>query len=172
MIIKDKMPDYQKAKIYRIINDNIPGKVYYGSTTQPLSIRMGKHRNAAKSRNGSSKQLFETGKPIIVLVENFPCDTKEELHKRERYYIENNDCINKCIPGRTDAEYYKDNIEKRKQYIIDNKDRIKQYRVDNKEKISNYKRTKITCECGKNVRQGDLARHKKSKYHATHTQHL
>ena len=82
MIINDKMPNYQQSKIYRIVNDSMPGKVYYGSTTQPLSVRMGKHRSlSTKNSIVTSKQLFEIGKPEIVLVENHPCNTKEELLK-------------------------------------------------------------------------------------------
>ena len=128
MIINDKMPNYQQSKIYRIVNDSMPGKVYYGSTTQPLSVRMGKHRSlSTKNSIVTSKQLFEIGKPEIVLVENHPCNTKEELLKRERYYIENNNCVNKQIPGRTKEEWYQDNKQKlsakHKQYYENNKKR-------------------------------------------------
>jgi hypothetical protein len=37
----------------------------------------------------------------IELVENYPCNSKNELMKREGYYIQNNECINKCVAGRT-----------------------------------------------------------------------
>ena len=182
------MPDYQKAKIYRIINDNMPGKVYYGSTCQKLGARMASHRRDAITQNNSSKELFQTGKPIIVLIENFPCNSKEELHKRERFYIENNSCVNKEIPGRTGAEYYQDNKEKFRKYYQEyrenNKEKMKEmnkkYQRDNieiikkkdalkyqknKKKILERSATKITCECGKTVRNGSLTKHKKSARH-------
>ena len=137
--------DYQKAKIYRIVNDTIPDMVYYGSTCQNLSTRMAGHRCYAKriNINNSSKQLFQTGNPVIVLVENFPCKSKEELLMRERFYIENNSCVNKQVPGRSDAEY----------------------REDHKEKISKWKKEIINCECGTITQKGHLSRHKKSAKH-------
>jgi len=42
---------------------------------------------------------------VITLVEKYRCETKDELHARERYYIENNKCVNKVIPTRTTKEY-------------------------------------------------------------------
>jgi hypothetical protein len=56
----------------------------------------------------TSVQLLENNNYTIVSVELFPCDSKMELHQRERYYIENKDCVNKIIPTRTHTEY---NIE-------------------------------------------------------------
>ena len=46
-------------------------------------------------------KIIETGDYDIVLVEEYPCSTKDELFKRERYYIENNTCINKHAPSMT-----------------------------------------------------------------------
>ena len=91
------MPDYSKGMIYKIYNDSIPDKVYYGSTIQPLHKRLYLHKKL--DSNCSSKILFPGGK--IVLVEKFPCKDKIELLQRERYYIENNECVNKRIPNRT-----------------------------------------------------------------------
>ena len=129
------MPDYQQAKIYRIVNDSMPGKVYYGSTCQKLSMRMASHRLKAKTKNYASKQLFETGKALIILVEDFPCNSKKELHNRERFYIENNDCVNYYIPGRGRAEYHLDNKDKinkySSEYYQNHKEQVKQ---QNKEK--------------------------------------
>ena len=44
----------------------------------------------------------------IILVESYPCENKNELHSRERYYIENNNCVNKIIPTRTSKEFKKE----------------------------------------------------------------
>ena len=52
----------------------------------------------------------------IILLEKVPCDSKDELHARERYHIEKNECVNKFIPQRTDHEYKRDNCEKMRQY--------------------------------------------------------
>ena len=47
----------------------------------------------------------------IILVEAFPCNNKNELESRERYYIENNICLNKNIPTRTMKEWKINNKE-------------------------------------------------------------
>ena len=68
----------------------------------------------------------------IILLEDCPCENKDQLSARERYYIESLNCINKIIPGRTDKEYYENNKEKfsqkNKDYFELNKDQIKTYR--------------------------------------------
>ena len=94
----------------------------------------------------TSYKLFENDNYNIFLVENYPCNSKDELLSRERFYIENNECVNKCIPCRTRKEYIeanKDKIkEQTKEYREANKDKIKQmkaeYREANKDKIKEY----------------------------------
>ena len=39
-------------------------------------------------------------------------ENRKELYLREKFYIKNNDCINKNITGRSKKEYYDDNIQK------------------------------------------------------------
>tara|TARA_R110000744_G_C19003536_1_gene522111 strand:+ start:52 stop:480 length:429 start_codon:yes stop_codon:yes gene_type:complete len=79
--------DYSKGKIYKIIdesnNDN-----YYGSTIQILEDRFRTH-GMFSGYNKSKKKCK------IELVENYPCESKRELEKREQYYIDTYDCINK-----------------------------------------------------------------------------
>tara|TARA_R110002074_G_scaffold58331_1_gene142980 strand:+ start:270 stop:695 length:426 start_codon:yes stop_codon:yes gene_type:complete len=140
------MVNYQEAKIYKIINDELPGMVYYGSTTiKYLSNRLGKHRYLYKHNKHfktSAVKLFEIGLPKIILIENYPCKTKDELLSRERFYIENNDCVNRCTPGGTQKDYYFKNKEhlalKAKEYYIKNKERIKQQSKLNKIKRQIY----------------------------------
>jgi len=119
---------YQSAKIYKIQSGD---DVYYGSTTQSLGQRMAKHRNQHKNGKGSSATLLFNKYGIdnctIELVEEFPCNSIEELTKREGTYIRNNKCINKNIAGRTIKEYYVDNINKYKQYYKDNRFKLLKY---------------------------------------------
>ena len=161
------MVNYQNAKIYKIINDSMPGMVYYGSTCNTFSRRMGNHKSPYSTCK--SKILFEYGNPQMILVEKYGCNDKMELTARERYYIENNECVNKQIPGRTKKEYREDNKEKltikNKEYKEANKEKIKEYYEDNKEKILLKKKQKMTCECGSSFRISDKARHYKSKKH-------
>ena len=90
------MLDYQKAKIYKIVNDNMPGVVFYGSTCNVLSSRLFQHKK--KGTKCKSNILFRSSETKIFLVETYPCHSKNELYARERYWVENNECINKrCV---------------------------------------------------------------------------
>jgi hypothetical protein len=72
----------------------------------------------------------------IILIEDYPCNSKKELETRERYYIESITCVNKNIPTRPQKEY-------KKMYKAKNKEAIsaqnKIYTEKNKEKIKNRK---------------------------------
>ena len=92
------MPDYSNSKIYMIepTCDYEEGDVYIGSTVRPLSERMSKHRSNKQKCN--SKLLFlkygiENCK--IILIEEYPCETKEQLLKKEGEHIRNKKCVNK-----------------------------------------------------------------------------
>ena len=100
------MIDYQKGKIYKVVNDELPDQVYYGSTTRQLSSRLAEHRYTyTKNKSGSVKQLYGVGNPQIVLVRNCPCNNKEELKQYEREVIDANDCINKNKPLQSGKEW-------------------------------------------------------------------
>jgi hypothetical protein len=134
------MVDYTKSKIYKI-TCNITGLTYYGSTVNPISKRISNHRCEFKSGRGrcSSRQVLVGGNYDYSLVEEFSCENKDQLHRRERYYIENNDCVNKEIPGRTLKEYREQNKDKLlaqgKEYREQNKDKISEYYEQNKDKL-------------------------------------
>ena len=107
------MPNYELGKIYKIVNDNIPGKVYYGSTSQKyLSTRFSRHKH--KNNKCTSRELFIVEGARIELVETFPCNSVYELKNRERYYIENYECVNKKVPNRTQSELERNPEQKEK----------------------------------------------------------
>jgi molecular chaperone DnaK (HSP70) len=145
---------YQKGKIYKIVCDTL-NLTYYGSTIEPtVAKRLTKHISVfnsykkGKANFVTSFKLFENNNYNIFLVENYPSYSKDELHARERFYIENNECVNKNIPCRTIKEYIeanKDKLnEKFKEYRDNNKDKIKEckkeYREKNKDKIKECKK--------------------------------
>jgi hypothetical protein len=115
------MPDYQKGKIYRIIS---PSKnlVYYGSTIQTLNQRLAEHIKRYKYYNDVNYQkrkeycksyiVLECEDYKIELVEEYPCNNRQQLLRKEGEYMKNNTCVNTTIAGRTDKEYYDDNREK------------------------------------------------------------
>ena len=176
---------YQHGKIYKIVCNN-SGKQYIGSTTlKYLSSRLAQHKvDSKRNKIMTSREIIEGGNYSIILVELFPCNSKDELIKRERYYIETLECVNKCIPGRTDKEYREANKEKIKQYREANKEYIKEknkeyyqankeyidkknkeYREANIEYLNQKKKEKYNCECGGKYNYTHKARHFKSKKH-------
>ena len=140
------MPDYQKAKIYKLWSpQGEDDEVYYGSTCNDLRYRKSQHKN--KSHICKSKILFEKYDDVrIELVEDYPCNNKQELNKKEGEFIKNNKCLNKVIPDRTKQEWYEDNKEKitkqTKEWIEKNKEKLTEYRKEyyqnNKEHISKW----------------------------------
>jgi hypothetical protein len=145
--------DFQKGKIYMIWAGD---ERYYGSTCDTLSKRMVGHRKKYKENPGATTahklfDIYGLENCKIELVEEFPCNSKQELEAREGFYIRGNECVNKVIPGRTHAEYYQDNkehrIEYNKKWYQDNKEHNKEhkkeynakYYKDKKEHIAEYK---------------------------------
>ena len=127
---------YQRGKIYKLIS-NQTEDVYYGSTIESkLTNRLSKHRTDYKSwlnekyHYMTSYEIVKYDDAKIILVENFPCNTKYELCAREQYFIDNNDCINKnkAPTGLETAEY-------KKHYYQNNKEKIIQYYQENRDVI-------------------------------------
>jgi len=110
------MVNYQEGKIYKIYC-NVTGDCYYGSTTQPLAKRISQHKKQHCAKHQCASQvIIQRGNFDVSLVENFPCNSKDELHRRERYYIENHSCVNKSVPTRTRKEHSAANKDKNAEY--------------------------------------------------------
>ena len=147
------MTNYNNGKIYKI-ESTLGDKVYYGSTTkQYLSQRMTRHRGDYNRWLKGKRDAVTVFKLFdeyslenckIILVENYPCESKDELKTREAYYIRNFECVNKNIPNRTRKEWCEDNKEKLLEYREVNKDKIleygKEYREVNKDKLSEQRK--------------------------------
>jgi len=93
--------DYSKGKIYLIV-DTSCGDLYVGSTIQDLHTRFRTH-GFFKDYNKQKSNCK------ISLIEDYPCNSRRELEKREQYWIDKVNCINK-----TDAFM---DIEKRRKNI-------------------------------------------------------
>jgi hypothetical protein len=149
---------YQQGKIYKITS-NLTDKIYIGSTCNPLYKRLGQHKqsfniyvNGGNIGFTTSFEIIKLGDAIITLIEDFPCERKELLTARERYYIELNKdiVVNKHIPNREWKDYYRDNREHRifnsKNYVENNKEKVaeyqQKYRELNKDKIIEYNKNK------------------------------
>ena len=143
---------YSNGKVYCIRNI-IDDDIYVGSTTQPLSKRMSKHRIDMKGYK-KDRMLYtkmnELGadKFYIELIEECPCDTLEQLRKREGHFIREMGTLNYLIAGRTKKDWTIENIEhvkeNAKKYYEENKERIlsrnRQWDKEHSEKVKEYKR--------------------------------
>jgi hypothetical protein len=135
------MPNYKNGKIYCLFYNNY---YYIGSTTNSLEYRRNQHIKDFKyniNMSVSSKKILELSLDCeIKLVEQYSCNSRKELEKREGFYIKEykkkygNNCVNKCIAGRTQKEYCDEPIHKqnKKEYDLI-------YRDKNKIKIKEYK---------------------------------
>jgi len=114
------MVNYANGKVYKI-ESSLGDKIYIGSTTKSqLSQRMTAHRDsykrwkAGKCNMLTAYHLFDeygVENCKIVLLEDCPCESKDQLSAREAHYIRTLECVNKVIPLRTYAEYCQDNRE-------------------------------------------------------------
>ncbi len=194
------MVNYANGKIYQVMakHGGDVGDVYVGSTTKEyLSQRMDGHRRHHRQwKNGKINNvtvfgIFETygvDNCCIVLLELVNASNIDELHARERHWIQSMPCVNKVIPGRTTVEYYIDNRGKllayQTQYQVDNYVKIaayktqyqadncvkiaartSQYQADNRELINLKRSENILCECGCSVRRSSMSAHRKSQKH-------
>jgi hypothetical protein len=95
------MVNYELGKIYTIRSSETVG-VYIGSTCDNLAKRFGGHKASYKlNQNVSSKHIFDYGikNAYIELLENYPCNSREELNKREGEHIRMmENCVNKLKP--------------------------------------------------------------------------
>lgn len=142
---------YSNGKIYRLVS-NIDDEFYVGSTCNPLHKRLYHHKQDARKKNMIVYQHFNTigmENVSIVLLEEYPCENKMQLEKRERYWIEKlKPKLNKNIPTRSFEEYQKYYREKNKEklsllkheYYHNNKEQIstyqKEYRENHREQLS------------------------------------
>jgi hypothetical protein len=154
------MPNYRLSKIYKIESD-IGGVTYYGSTTKPkLSGRLAEHRSnykrylVGKYSYVTSFEVLQHPDARIVLVQNCPCDSKDELLAFESYYIKNRDCVNRYIPGRDKKEYYEQN----KEWLLEKN-------AEYKERNREYINAKLTCGCGGVVSRANVSHHRKRARH-------
>ena len=179
------MDKYKSAKIYKIVS-NHTNDVYIGSTTQPLHARHSDHKRDyeqyqfGKKNYVTSFEIIKHGDSDILLIENFPCSNRNELHSREGHYIKTMNCVNKIVAGRDAKEYYQDNKEemcrKKKQYRSENKDVLaekkKLYYKANRTAMRRRMNQSMQCICGKRYTQCNKSRHFRSSKHQQYQQYI
>lgn len=179
--------DYSKGKVYALRSHQTE-QVYIGSTCSPLYKRLGGHK-ADYRKYLNQKQHYITSFEItkfedcyIELVKECVCENKNQLSKEEGIIMrETDNCVNRCIAGRSIEMYREDNKKikteymkeygkknreiinaKKKLYYANNRERLceqaKQNAIKNKEK-----NITIECDiCGSKIKRNTLSRHKKT----------
>ena len=177
------MNKYDNAKIYKITSSKTD-KIYIGSTIQPLKERLSKHKTdykgwlKGKYAKVTSYDIIQYDDCKIELIKNFPCESKKSLEREEGKYIRENNCVNKCVVGRTPKEYGKTYYEANKEKI---KEADKAYREANREKITEKSKEyyeanrkkfteKFNCECGGHYTIKHKARHFRTNKHQEYIQ--
>ena len=150
------MTDYSQGKIYMIKSKNTKD-VYIGSTKYTLEERFYTHMMTyykwlrTKKEYCTSFEIIKYGEPYIELLEDYPCETKNELELKEGEYQRMIECVNQRVVGRTEEEkkeyiknyykeYHKNNEKKDKEYRNKNKERKKEYDKEYNKKYRNYKK--------------------------------
>ena len=109
------MVNYSNGKIYKLVN-NVDDKIYVGSTCATLRLRKSNHKAKAKIKNYTVYQHLNQvgwGNVEIILIEVYECKNKNELHARERSWIEQTpNTVNNAVPTRTRKENYEINRER------------------------------------------------------------
>lgn len=153
--------DYKKGKIYSLRTDTAPDLIYIGSTCSSLSKRLYKHRSCYKGWKANSdhyRSAFEILKyddHYIELIEEFPCENKITLLRREgEIQRAHKNRVNKEIAGRTPVEYEAEHRTRKSKWYKKNRDRVL-------EKC----RIVVDCErCDRSVTLPNLKRHQKTIY--------
>jgi hypothetical protein len=152
------MPNYQKGLVYKIccLDPNITS-CYVGSTTDIVNRRRSHKSRCNKPESEHYDYLVykfirDNGgwnNWRVMVIEEYPCNSKIELKNRERYWLELLKAeLNSYVPTRTQRECIDENIDRYKEmwkkYAELNKEKIaqnsKEYRELNKEKIAQKKK--------------------------------
>lgn len=177
------MPNYKNGKIYMLepTCEYDDGDIYYGATIQTLAQRLAGHKRRMKCKSNLLFQKYGIDNVKIILIKDYPSNSKAGLEAEEAKYIRNNACVNKNIPTgiiaddrddwfkqyhQTDA--YKQSIKKRQQTDAF-KETQRKHRQTNtfKETIRQYKQTDAFKESQRKYNQSEKRKESQRKYQQT-----
>jgi hypothetical protein len=155
------MPDYSNGKIYTIRCRTDDTLIYVGSTIQSLAVRWGGHKITCCKEECKNWLIYKTINNnwddwYIELHSLYPCNSREELGRKEGEIIREIGTLNMKINGRTYDEWYET-------YKNTKKEKAKEYYQNNKDKI----KEKIICNCGCVINKSSLNKHLKSQKHTS-----
>jgi hypothetical protein len=140
------MVNYQNGKIYEITSDQTP-KRYIGSTAKKylcdrLSCHKFQYRKYLRLGNKkyycSSAEILKYNDAKIVLLEGFPCNSKDELYAREEEWRQAN--LDTCVNRKT------------------------AFGIDLMKRKANDT-VIILCDCGASIQKTEKPRHAKTQKH-------
>lgn len=162
---------YSNSKIYKLTSSHT-NNIYIGSTTMSLCKRFNCHKSdyrRLKYVSYCELLLYQDCK--IELIEIYPCETKQQLLKREGYYIDNfrNIVVNIHTPGQTSKERRtksgKD-IKYRENHREEIRERDNIWYEKNKDIKNTKRKEQILCDkCNILLNKGSKSQHQKSKKH-------
>ena len=93
------MPNYKNGKIYSVRCYSDDTLIYIGSTTQTLAKRWGDHKLQFRTGNHLPyhKIITDINDWYMQLEEEFACDNKEQLEKREFEIMRNISTLNRTL---------------------------------------------------------------------------
>ena len=110
--------NYQNSKIYKICSSQTDD-VYIGATTESLAQKMAHHRAAAKNGGKHLGTIFQYEDAHITLIQDYPCENKEQLMTKKHQIMQSTTCINKLLDDKKteckrvkNAKYYTENKKK------------------------------------------------------------
>jgi hypothetical protein len=192
---------YQRGKIYKLISPNTD-KIYIGSTTEPtLACRLREHRvghrkwQAGKYHHISSFILLNAGDCSIILLESYPCNSKDELRAREQHHIDLHAdiCVNMRRAHTTPEQHHEARNEHivcecggkytranwsihtktagHQQYLaggVIDASVQKRWDFDETKRALDPKNEKMVCECGGKYTRQNRSIHIKTQRHIVH----
>ena len=169
---------FENSKVYKL-ECNVTGLIYVGSTTQELNQRISEHKSKYKSYLAgkyhylTSFEIIKNNDYGIHLLAYYELKDNDELLSKENHWVKKLICVNKIIPGRTDAEYYQDNKIKINIYVTKynelNRPAIlikkSKYYEKNKAVLNAKKNLVCVCACGCSYTKSNKVQHLNSNKH-------
>jgi len=149
------MPDYSKSKLYKLVCSS--GYYYIGSTIEPyLCRRLANHRCDSQKPQYNKNKLYSHINSIgwdnvkIVLIEQFSCNSKDELKQKENELIVAAEMDSMCLNHNRAFLTEEERKERRKQWKTSDQAR---------------RNTIVVCECGVEHTVGRTQQHLNSVKH-------
>lgn len=148
------------SKIYKL-TDLTNNHCYIGSTIQTLHKRLSGHvTDARKYKEGygcGSQYIIKNQNYKIELLEAYPCECLEDLHKREQYYIDNHTNNGEVVVNKIKSYISPEQIKENRQLSYH------KHRETILQKKREYDKLYINCPCGSGYSMSHRSRHLDTK---------